>query len=187
MVLKINFSLDVFHNTHPLRFVSDSQRQSFSVELTLTLALGWGLGLGLRLAWGHLQDIKTFHLHKFQTFFPGHLWQYSSFAFGFRFSTLIVFPGVNPNPTLKLRLGLGLGLAWGHFQDKKFFVPTSFKDFSLEVYDDTHFFAFAFRFSTLIVFPGVNPNPNPKAKLRVRVRVSLGSLPGYRIFHLDKF
>ena len=64
MVLKINFSLDVFHNTHPLRFVSDSQRQSFSVELTLTLALGWGLGL----AWGHFQDIKLFMLRSFKDF-----------------------------------------------------------------------------------------------------------------------
>ena len=70
MVLKINFSLDVFHNTHPLRFVSDSQRQSFSVELTLTLALGWGLGLGLGLglAWGHFQDIKLFMLRSFKDF-----------------------------------------------------------------------------------------------------------------------
>ena len=39
--------------------------------------------------------------------------------------------------TLGLSLGLGLGLAWGHFQDKYFFVSTSFKDFSLDVYDDT--------------------------------------------------
>ena len=70
MVLKINFSLDVFHNTHPLRFVSDSQRQSFSVELTLTLALGWGLGLGLGLAWGHFQDIKLFMLRSFKDFIP---------------------------------------------------------------------------------------------------------------------
>ena len=68
MVLKINFSLDVFHNTHPLRFVSDSQRQSFSVELTLTLALGWGLGLGLGLAWGHFHDIKLFMLRSFKDF-----------------------------------------------------------------------------------------------------------------------
>ena len=38
---------------------------------------------------------------------------------------------------LSLGLGLGLGLAWGLFQDKNFFFYTSFKDFSLNVYDDT--------------------------------------------------
>ena len=44
---------------------------------------------------------------------------------------------LTPTLTLGLSLGLGLGLAWGHFWDKKFFVYTSFKDFSLNVYDDT--------------------------------------------------
>ena len=37
-----------------------------------------------------------------------------------------------------LSLGLGLELAWGHFQNKYFVVYTSFKDFSLNVYDDTN-------------------------------------------------
>ena len=41
-------------------------------------------------------------------------------------------------PTLTLGLSLGLGLAWGNFQNKYFFVYTSFKDFSLNVYDDTN-------------------------------------------------
>ena len=50
----------------------------------------------------------------------------------------MVLPGVNPNPNPRVNLGLGLGLAWGHFQDKKFFVYTSFKDFSLNVYNDTN-------------------------------------------------
>ena len=40
--------------------------------------------------------------------------------------------------TLGLSLGLGLGLAWGYFKDKNFFVHTSFKHFSLNVYDDTN-------------------------------------------------
>ena len=35
--------------------------------------------------------------------------------------------------TLTLGLSLGLGLAWGHFQNKNFFVYPSFKDFSLKV------------------------------------------------------
>ena len=45
---------------------------------------------------------------------------------------------LTPTLTLGLSLGLGLGLAWGHFQNKYFFVFTSFKDFSLNVYDDTN-------------------------------------------------
>ena len=40
--------------------------------------------------------------------------------------------------TLGLSLGLGLGLAWGHFKGKNFFVYTSFKDLSVNVYDDTN-------------------------------------------------
>ena len=38
--------------------------------------------------------------------------------------------------TLTLGLSLGLGLAYGHFEDQKFLIYTSFKDFSLVVYDD---------------------------------------------------
>ena len=51
---------------------------------------------------------------------------------------------LTPTLTLGLSLGLGLGLAWGDFQNKYFFVFTSFKDFSLNVYYDTnllHFFS----------------------------------------------
>ena len=44
---------------------------------------------------------------------------------------------LTPTLTLGLSLGLGLGLAWGHFQDKKFSIYTSFKDFSLDIYDDS--------------------------------------------------
>ena len=39
-------------------------------------------------------------------------------------------------PTLTLGLTLRLGLAWGHFEDKKFLTYTTFKGFSLDVYDD---------------------------------------------------
>ena len=45
-----------------------------------------------------------------------------------------------PTLTLGLSLRLGLGLAWGDFQNKYFLVYTSFKDFSLNVYDDTNLF-----------------------------------------------
>ena len=45
---------------------------------------------------------------------------------------------LTPNLTLGLSLGLRLLLAWVHFQDKNFFVCTSFKDLSLNVYNDTN-------------------------------------------------
>ena len=43
---------------------------------------------------------------------------------------------LTPTVTLRLILGLELGLAWDHIKDKKFFIYTTFKDFSLDVYDD---------------------------------------------------
>ena len=45
---------------------------------------------------------------------------------------------LTPTLTLGLSLGLGLGLAWGDLQNKYFFVYTSLKDFSLNLYDDTN-------------------------------------------------
>ena len=59
--------------------------------------------------------------------------------------------------TLGLSLGLGLGLAWGHFQDKKFFVYTSFKDFSLNVYDDTNLFHLVSHSQRLSFFKELTP------------------------------
>ena len=47
---------------------------------------------------------------------------------------------LTPTLTLGLSLGLELGLAWGDFQNKYFFVYTTFKDFSQNVYDDTNLF-----------------------------------------------
>ena len=42
----------------------------------------------------------------------------------------------HPNPRVSLRLELGLG--WGHFHNEYFIFYTSFKDFSLNVYDGTN-------------------------------------------------
>ena len=53
---------------------------------------------------------------------------------------LSFFQDLTPTLTLGLSLGLGLGLAWGDFQSKYFLVYTSFKDFSLNVCDDTNLF-----------------------------------------------
>ena len=39
-------------------------------------------------------------------------------------------------PTLILGLSLWLGLAWGHIKEKKSFIYTTFKDFSLDDDDD---------------------------------------------------
>ena len=45
---------------------------------------------------------------------------------------------LTPTLTLGLTLRLGLGLVSGHFEDQKFFISTTFKHFSLDVYDDIH-------------------------------------------------
>ena len=49
---------------------------------------------------------------------------------------------LTPTLTLGLSLGLGLGLAWAHLQNIKFFILTTFKDFTLEVFEDTHLLHF---------------------------------------------
>ena len=101
---------------------------------------------------------------------------------------------LTPTLTLGLSLGVGLGLDWGHFQNKYFFVFTSFKDFFLNVYDDSNLLylvsgserlSFSQDLTPTLTLGlsvglglGFNRNPNPRIKLRVRVRVSLRSLPG---------
>ena len=45
---------------------------------------------------------------------------------------------LTPTLTIGLSLGLGLRLAWGHFQDIRCFVLTFFKDFTIEVFDNTY-------------------------------------------------
>ena len=56
---------------------------------------------------------------------------------------------LTPALTLGLSLGLGLLLAWGHFQDKNFYVYTSVNDFSVNVLDLSFWFQIlnAYRFS----------------------------------------
>ena len=116
--------------------VSDSQRLSFSQELTPTLTQALSLGLGLPLARGHNQDKRIWILTSFEDFClevfeDTHLLHLVSDSKRLSFSQELT-------PTLNL--GLSLTLAWGHFQDIKFFIYTSFKDFSLNVYDDTNLF-----------------------------------------------
>ena len=121
-----------------MHLVSDSYRLSFSQGLTPTLILGLSLRIGLGLAWGHFQDKKYFIYTSFNDFFldlndDTHLLELVSDSYRLSFSQELT-----PTLTLGLSLGIGLGLAWGHFQDIIFFIYTSFKDFFLGVYDDTH-------------------------------------------------
>ena len=133
-----DLSLNVYDDTDLFHLVSDFQRLSFPQELTPTLTLGLRLGLGLGLAWGHLQDekfyiytsLKDFSLHGYDQTHVFHLVSSSQ--------PLSFSQELTPTLILGLSLGLGLGLAWGHFQNKYFFVYPSFKDFSLNVYDDTN-------------------------------------------------
>ena len=106
--------------------------------LNFILALGLSLGLGLGLAWNHFQNpffflsasFKDFSLNVYDDTNILHLVSDSQC---FSFSQELT-----PALTLGLSLGLELGLAWGHFQDKNFLVSSSFKDLSLNVYDDTN-------------------------------------------------
>ena len=45
---------------------------------------------------------------------------------------------ITPTLTQALSLALGLPLARGHNQDKRIWILTSFEDFCLEVFEDTH-------------------------------------------------
>ena len=64
---------------------------------------------------------------------------------------------LTPTLTLRLSLGLGLGLGWGGFQNKSFLVYTSFKDFSLNVYDDTNLFPLVSDFQCLSFLQELTP------------------------------
>ena len=131
-----DFFLNVYDDTNLSHLVWDSQRLSFSQELTLTLTLGLSLRLGLGLAWGQFQNkyffvytsVKDFSLNVYD---DTHLLHLVSGSKRLSFSQELT-----PTLTLGLSLELGLGLAWGDLQNNFFFVFTSFKDFSLNVYDD---------------------------------------------------
>ena len=159
----------MFDDTHLLHLVSDSYRLSFSRELTPTLTLGLSLGLGL--AWGHFQDIKFFIYTSFKVFFlvfydDTHLLHLVLDSYRLSFSQELT-----PTHTL----GLSLGLAWGHFQDRKFFIFTSFKDFSLDVYNDTY----------LLDLVSDSYRLSFSQELTSTIGVGLGL--GLKLFHSHKF
>ena len=121
-----------------MHLVSDSQRLPFSQELTPTLTLGLSLALGLGLVWSHFQD-KNFFVYTSFKDISLNVYDDSNLLHLVSDSQRLSFSQeLTPTLTLGLSLGLGIGLVWGHFQDNNFFVYTSFKDFSLNVYEDTN-------------------------------------------------
>ena len=117
-----------------MHLVSVSQHLLFSHQLTPTLTLGLRLGL----AWGHFQDKMFFVYTSFKDLSLNVYDDADLFHLVSDFQRLLFPQELTPTLTLGLRLGLGLGLAWGHFKGKNFFVYTSFKDLSLNVYDDSN-------------------------------------------------
>ena len=117
--------------------VSGFERLTFSQELTPTLTLRSSLGLGLALAWGHFQD-KNFIVYTSLKHLSLNVYDDTNLLHLVSGSERLSFSQeLTPTLTLGLSLGLGLGLAWGDLQNKYFFVYTSLKDFSLNLYDDT--------------------------------------------------
>ena len=133
-----DFSLNFYDDTNVLHWVSDSQRLSFSQELTPTETLGLSLGLGL--AWGFFQDKNVF-VYTSSNYFSLNVYDDNNLLHLVSDSQRLLF-SQELTLTLGSSLGLGLGLASGHFKDKNFFVYTSFRDFSLNVYDDTNLLLF---------------------------------------------
>ena len=77
-------------------------------------------------------------------------------------------------PTLTLGLSLGLDLAWGHIEDKKFFIHTTFKDFSLDVYDYIHVLRLVSDSQRLSFSQDITPSPTPTPNLGLTCRLGLG-------------
>ena len=170
--------------------VLDSQRLSFSQELTPTLTIGLRLGLGLGLAWGHIQD-KDFFVYTSFKDLSLNVYDDTDLLHLVSVSQRLLFSQeLTPILCLGLRLGLGLRLAWGHFQNKYFFVYPSFKDFSLNVYEDTnllHLFSDSQRLSfsqeltptlTLTLALGVGLGEAPR-KTRIVRNLKQGTKGGY--------
>ena len=119
--------------------------------------------------------------------FPERLRRYYSSAFGFRVSALIVFPGVNPKPNPRLSLGLGLGLASGYFQKKYFFVYPSFKDFSLNFYEDTNLLHLVLDSQRLSFSQELTPTLTLGLSLGLGLELALGHFQKEKIYVYTSF
>ena len=165
-----------------MHLVSDSQRLSFSQELTPTLTLGLSLGLGLGLAWGHFQDKSFFVYTSFKDLSLNVYDDADLFHFVSDFQRLSFPQVLTPTLTLGLRLGLGLGLAWGHLQDKKFYIYTSLKDFSLHGYDQTHVFHLVSSSQPLSFFQELTPTLILGLSLGLGIRLAWGQFQNKYFF-----
>ena len=158
-----------------MHLVLGSERLSFSQELTPTLALGLSLGLGLGLAWADFQNKNFFLYTSFKDFTLNVYDDTNLFHLVSDSQRLSFLQELTPTLTLGLSLGLGLGLAWGDFQNKYFLVYTSFKHFSLNVYDDTNLLHFVSRSERLSFSQELTLTLNLGLSFnRVKIRVSLG-------------
>ena len=110
-------------------------------ELTPTLTLELSLGLELGLAWGDFQNNFFFFVFTSFKYFFLNVYDDTNLLHLVSGSERSSFSQeLTPTLTLGLSLGLELGLAWGHFQNKYFYVYTSLKHLSLNVYDDANLF-----------------------------------------------
>ena len=132
--------MNVYDDTNVLHLVSSSKRLSSSEELTPTLTLGLITGLELGLAWGNFQNKYFFVYTSFKAFSLNVYDDANLLHFVSGSKRLSFSQELTPTLTLGLSLGLELGLAWGDFQNKYFFIYTSLKHLSLNVYDDTNLF-----------------------------------------------
>ena len=135
-----------------------------------TLTLGLSLGLGLGLAWGDLQN-KYFFVYTSFKYFSLNVYDDTNVLHLVSSSKrLSSSEELTPTLTLGLIIGLELGLAWGNFQNKYFFVYTSFKAFSLNVYDDANLLHFVSGFKRL----SFSQELTPTLTLRLSLGLGLG-------------
>ena len=167
--------------------VSDSQRFSFSQELTPTLTLGLSLRIGLELAWGDFHD-KNFFLYTSFKDLSLNVYDDTNLLHLVSDSQRLSFSQeLTPTLALGLSLGLGLGLAWGHFKDKKFFLYTSFKDFSLNVYDDVNFLHLVSDSLRLSFSQELTPTLTLELSLRLGLELAWGHFQDKNFFVYTSF
>ena len=97
------------------------------------------------------------------------------------------FQKLTPTLTLGLSLRLGLGLAWGHFQNINFFTLTSFKVFSLEVFDDTDLLHLVRDCQRLSFSQQLTPTLTLRLSLRLGLGLAWGHFQDINCFTVTSF